>query len=268
MFRSFAPFAVLVASALSGCIAQGDYFLLVRSWDPSVCEYRHCKDSVSSRFTIHGLWPEYNDGSWPQFCAEQPFSEENVEDLLPVLRREWPSLFTKNASFWRHEWLKHGTCAEKLCSLLTNEHAFFFAVLALNKMYDLNAAAKATSIPLNTPVSQEWLEEQLSDAFGHKLAVHCSYRHGGDPASVAEVWMCLDAQMQPFDCPDYIYRSCHSKVVLPTIGSLVDDIPRDALNPGDFVGPQPPGAPSDTSAMPAANSIHELVLGTSLSDPE
>lgn len=104
-----------------------------------------------SRFTIHGLWPENYDGSWPQFCAQQPFSQERVEDLLPVLRREWPSLFSKDSSFWRHEWLKHGTCAEKLCPLLTNEHAFFFAVLALNKMYDLNVRIPALCRRVTAP---------------------------------------------------------------------------------------------------------------------
>lgn len=50
-------------------------------------------------------------------------------------------MFTKDASFWKHEWLKHGTCSETLCPLLNDEHAFFFAVLALNKMYDLNVCS-------------------------------------------------------------------------------------------------------------------------------
>lgn len=61
-----------------------------------------------------------------------------MQDLLPVLRTEWPSLFSKDSRFWKHEWMKHGTCSETLCPLLSGEHSFFFAVLALNKMYDLN----------------------------------------------------------------------------------------------------------------------------------
>lgn len=52
-------------------------------------------------------------------------------------------MFSKDSKFWSHEWHRHGTCAETLCPLLTNEHAFFFAVLALNKMYDLNVRRSA-----------------------------------------------------------------------------------------------------------------------------
>ena len=93
---------------------------------------------LCSRFTIHGLWPQYYNDTWPQFCTGEGFDPSLVADLEPVLRREWPSVFSDNAAFWKHEWRKHGTCAEGLCPLLSDEHSFFFAVLALNKMYNLN----------------------------------------------------------------------------------------------------------------------------------
>jgi ribonuclease T2 len=93
---------------------------------------------MCSRFTIHGLWPEFKNDTWPQYCTKEDFDPAQVADLRPVLRREWPSVFSNNTVFWRHEWRKHGTCAENLCPLLSDEHSFFFAVLALNQMYDLN----------------------------------------------------------------------------------------------------------------------------------
>ena len=34
-----------------------------------------------------------------------------MADLLPDLRREWPSYMSLGDSFWAHEWLKHGTCS-------------------------------------------------------------------------------------------------------------------------------------------------------------
>ena len=91
---------------------------------------------VCSRFSIHGLWPEYTNGSWPQFCTSNcTFSESPVNDLLPKLRASWPSLFHGNDAFWRHEYCKHGSCAR---AIVPDEHAYFDAVLKLNERFDLN----------------------------------------------------------------------------------------------------------------------------------
>ena len=48
-----------------------------------------------SDFTIHGLWPDYDNGRWPQFCTGDTFEESRVADLLPALRYQWPSFATK-----------------------------------------------------------------------------------------------------------------------------------------------------------------------------
>jgi len=51
-------------------------------------------------------------GSYPHDCDPRAaFDEALVADLLPDLRREWPSYMSLGDSFWAHEWLKHGTCS-------------------------------------------------------------------------------------------------------------------------------------------------------------
>lgn len=128
----------------------------------------------------------------------------------------------------------------------------------------MQAAAKASKVPLNKPVTQEWLEGEFSDAFGRKLAIRCGYPHGSDPVPLREVWMCLDSQMQPFDCPDNIYHSCNSDVYLPTISdSIAEGVPEDALNPGAYVGPHEPGLGLTSSGSPhhSLHTIRELVFG-------
>jgi ribonuclease I len=85
----------------------------------------------SFSFTIHGLWPQRNDGTWPEYCdPSAPFSVTWVLDLLPRLLRNWPSWAGPNRGFWAHEWTRHGTCAEKV---MGGEHSFFKAVLDLHK---------------------------------------------------------------------------------------------------------------------------------------
>jgi hypothetical protein len=85
----------------------------------------------SFSFTIHGLWPQRKDGTWPEYCDRaRPFSLLRVLDLLPRLSRYWPSWAGPNKSFWAHEWERHGTCAEKV---IGGQRAFFSAVLKLHQ---------------------------------------------------------------------------------------------------------------------------------------
>lgn len=120
---------------------------------------------------------------------------------------------------------------------------------------------------MNKPITQEWLEEEFSKAFGHRLAVHCAYSQGSTPSAVTEVWMCLDSQMQPFDCPSNIHRTCNSHILLPTISdSVSEDIPADAINPGEYVGPHRPSSTNSHATLHRVQSIHELVFGDANGD--
>ena len=54
-----------------------------------------------SRFTVHGLWPESDDGSWPQYCSQERLVLADLPDLLPRMRAEWPSMYGRNYAFWQ-----------------------------------------------------------------------------------------------------------------------------------------------------------------------
>jgi ribonuclease T2 len=54
------------------------------------------------RFLLHGLWPDGERGSWPQWCR--------TAGVLPaaVIRANWCA--TPSSQLQQHEWAKHGTC--------------------------------------------------------------------------------------------------------------------------------------------------------------
>jgi hypothetical protein len=44
-------------------------------------------------FSIHGLWPDYGNGSWPEFCQKDAHvNVTDLADLVPEMERKWPSL--------------------------------------------------------------------------------------------------------------------------------------------------------------------------------
>ena len=64
-------------------------------------------------YTIHGLWPDYGDGSYPQYCRKAPFDINKLKPIEDELLQYWelPEDHDKlEPSFWGHEWDKHGTC--------------------------------------------------------------------------------------------------------------------------------------------------------------
>eukprot|EP00200_Dunaliella_tertiolecta_P004533 CAMPEP_0202345678 /NCGR_PEP_ID=MMETSP1126-20121109/4811_1 /ASSEMBLY_ACC=CAM_ASM_000457 /TAXON_ID=3047 /ORGANISM="Dunaliella tertiolecta, Strain CCMP1320" /LENGTH=355 /DNA_ID=CAMNT_0048937011 /DNA_START=55 /DNA_END=1120 /DNA_ORIENTATION=+ len=177
------------------------FFYFVRQWPGTFCSSHACPllhDRKNYRFTVHGLWPNYNGGGWPQFCdSDKPFDADALEDLMGDLEEVWPSYMNSRDSdgFWAHEWNKHGTCA---LSSLPNEHAYFKAILDLNAKYDLEIPLrKAGIVPSeDKKYPAEQFKSVIKGAYGADFDIHCT-SHG----ELTEVWMCFDKQLNPIDCP-------------------------------------------------------------------
>ena len=60
-----------------------DYFLFVQYWPGSwlYSDHNNHADFNNTYFNIHGLWPEYKNGSWPQYCNISKF---NITKLYPI----------------------------------------------------------------------------------------------------------------------------------------------------------------------------------------
>lgn len=68
--------------------ANFDYLLLSIRWPPSYCNYQHCKPGVKMYdWGIHGLWPDYRNGSYSSFCCDDyKFDLNEVKPILPQLQ--------------------------------------------------------------------------------------------------------------------------------------------------------------------------------------
>ncbi len=98
------------ASSADNTPGNFDYYLVTLSWAPEFCA-THSSNASSSEcdpkrhfgFVVHGLWPENDNGSYPQDCAPaQPVAQVTVQHMLAIM----PS-----RGLIQHEWAKHGTCS-------------------------------------------------------------------------------------------------------------------------------------------------------------
>jgi ribonuclease T2 len=84
--------------------AQGkfDYYLLNLSWSPEFCFDKPTNPQCAGHFgfVVHGLWPQFQNGGYPENCGAEPGLSNPTQmlDLMPDLH------------LIEHEWLTHGTC--------------------------------------------------------------------------------------------------------------------------------------------------------------
>ncbi|PHU16202.1 Ribonuclease 2 [Capsicum chinense] len=215
-----------------------DYFKLSLLWPGTACRdtTRCCSSNACCRanspsvFTIHGLWADYNDGTWPACCSGSEFDMNQISSLLEMLKKYWPSYNCGAAStchggkgtFWAHEvvFIKHGTCSYPVV-----QDEFDYFDRTLNAYFQFNATGvlfEAGYLPSNSekyPLAG--IISAIQNAFHATPELICS----GD--AVEELRICFDKDFQPRDCASgsiiksgrVSSGSCPRYVSLPAIGS-------------------------------------------------
>jgi ribonuclease T2 len=177
--------------AVSG---QFDYYLLSLSWSPSYC-LTHENDlaqcgSKGYGFVLHGLWPQYQNGSYPQDCRTD-------SQLTEEARRIGESLYP-SPKLVNHEWIRHGSCS---------------GLDAVNYFRTADRAAAAVRVPaaLQTPRKPLTLTAaQVNSAFhaansrmpADGMVVTC---HGPE---LAEIHICLSRSLEQVSCGRGVRSSC------------------------------------------------------------
>ena len=80
-----------------------DFYLLTLSWSPEFCvtHPQAAECAAHPGFVLHGLWPQNNDGSYPEDCSDAagPSDPGAFRDIFP------------DEHLLEHEWQTHGTCS-------------------------------------------------------------------------------------------------------------------------------------------------------------
>ncbi|CAN0152426.1 unnamed protein product [Pylaiella littoralis] len=175
-----------------GTPGEFNLYIFAMSWKAEWCyhqSYPGCKKPRNfweHNLTIHGLWPDYGDGSYPTTCTSEPYDHDRVVDAigLEALETMWPNIQVpeepagnKYDSFWEHEWAKHGTCTG-----LSMEDYFSSAMALLQQRF-------------TTP------PELAGNVGGHTTRVELEDAYGGDGMAVLDckgrvhlnqVFLCLE----------------------------------------------------------------------------
>ncbi|KAM0936175.1 putative ribonuclease T(2) [Dioscorea sansibarensis] len=198
-----------------------DFFYFVQQWPGSYCDTkRSCcypmTGKPAANFSIHGLWPNYDNGKYPHDCDyENLYDATKTEDLLPEMQAKWPTLACPSGDgnkFWAHEWNKHGTCSESIL----DQHSYFRAGLELqNKANILSILEDADIRPDGASYSTERITEVIKDALGVLPSIDCNRDESRNP-QLFQIYLCVDKLGKDFiECPFYPKRKCSPEIEFP-----------------------------------------------------
>jgi ribonuclease T2 len=178
----------------NGTPVQFDYYVLTLSWSPSYC-LSHQQDRAQCGgkgygFVLHGLWPQYDTGAWPEFCTPAV--------TLPPEAVQIGNTLYPSPKLMEHEWQRHGTCSG------LDAAAYFRtadkALAAVRVPSEFEAPHSSQSLTGAQIASEFRKANPLIPADG--LIVACG--HG----ELSEVRVCLTRDLAPRSCGTGVRNSC------------------------------------------------------------
>ncbi|XP_048318813.2 extracellular ribonuclease LE [Ziziphus jujuba] len=205
------------------CVSQDfDFFYFVQQWPGSYCDTKQscCYPTTgkpAADFGIHGLWPNYNDGTYPSNCdPSNPFDQSQISDLISSLQKNWPTLACPSGNgtaFWSHEWDKHGTCSESLL----DQRAYFQTTLNFKKQANLLQILTTAGIrPNGESYSLEDIKGAIQGGTGFAPWIECNTDSSGN-SQLYQIYLCVDTSGSNFvECPIFPNGKCGSNIEFPS----------------------------------------------------
>jgi ribonuclease T2 len=203
--HSIAALLALAAAVAGGPPARAepaagdfDYYVLALSWSPTWCEAEvaagdapeQCDPRRDLGFTLHGLWPQYDGGGWPEYCdttERDPKRDQsaNMADIMGSGGLAW------------YQWKKHGRCSGLPAGVY-----FALSRLAYAFVKRPGGIGGATMTP--EAVERAFIKAN-PDLHADDLVVSCAEN------KLREVRICLTKDLEPRGCaPDVLADACRS----------------------------------------------------------
>ncbi|KAJ8721264.1 hypothetical protein PYW07_002039 [Mythimna separata] len=202
-----------------------DILILSQQWPVTICKYwindlngTGCHfPNQKDRWTLHGIWP-VTFGGQRDFCnMSWEFDPKEIKSIESDLQQAWTSIYNEPDpyAFWRHEWLKHGSCATDLESF-NSQFKYFSKGIEWNKKYPILDMLEAAN--LFPDDSKEYDPEVFVNAVkattGKTAQAGCYIIDG--VVYLQELRICIDKQLNVIDCGSpAVCDQCGSSVVFP-----------------------------------------------------
>ena len=174
-------------------------YTLALTWNPGFCRQSanrgrfQCDPANRFGFVLHGLWPDGQGATWPQYCAPAPRIPEGV------VRRNLCAM--PSPALQRYQYAKHGSCSGLPPATYFELARESYAAIRYPDMDALSRRPGLTAGQLATAVARA--NPGMTPAM---LRVQA-----GRDRWLDEIWVCLDTRFHPRACP------AHQRGVAPHV---------------------------------------------------
>lgn len=182
-----------------------DYYVMALSWSPNWCALEgdgrgapECDRGAGRAFTLHGLWPQYEEG-WPDFCRtpqRDPSRGESdsMADIMGSSGLAW------------YQWKKHGRCAGLPARDWYATMRRAYGAVTIPEVFE----GLDRRITLPASVVEDAFLEANPNLKPDQITITC------DEGMVQEVRLCLTKDLQPRRCGPDVIRDCRLKDAVMT----------------------------------------------------
>ncbi|XP_073836818.1 ribonuclease X25 [Musca autumnalis] len=187
-----------------------DILIFTQQWPVTTCYHwreedkdHDCKLPAAKEFwTVHGVWPTKKGHFGPSFCNKTASFDINLlNDIKDELNHFWPDIDgeSKGDWLWKHEWLKHGTCAAVL-EELSNELKYFSQGITWREGFQLSKILGDSGIHPDSNNTVVAINAALVKGLGKNPSIHCLYDSKKDISYLEEIRICFDKSLNVTGC--------------------------------------------------------------------
>ncbi|XP_055600552.1 ribonuclease Oy isoform X1 [Uranotaenia lowii] len=194
-----------------------DLLIFTQRWPITACyEWREKSSqnicglpSPKNIWTIHGIWPTKLNTIGPSFCNKTAvFNVTELDSIETQLEQFWINV-EKNKpydSLWRHEWLKHGTCAASVMPQLNTENKYFGQGLSWLQQHSMANVLQESKITPGNNYTVLEIHTVLTDHFKTNVAIECFHDRETKQQYLNEIRLCFNKSLDLADCDGILFE--------------------------------------------------------------
>lgn len=194
-----------------------DLLIFTQRWPITAC-YQWLEKSSSHScglpspkdiWTIHGIWPTKLNTIGPSFCNKTAvFNVTELNAIEPQLEQFWINVEKDKPydSLWRHEWLKHGTCAAIVLVQLNTEDKYFGQGLTWLQQHSMADVLSEGKVIPGGNYTVATIHQVLMDRFHKNAAIECYYDKETKLQFLNEIRICFNKNLELTDCDGILFE--------------------------------------------------------------
>lgn len=209
-FCKFVVFSANEITEVNNDHSSWDMLIFTQQWPITSCydwekkgkSHKCLLPSEIEFWTIHGIWPTRKGEIGPNFCNKSAeFDVDKLQPIMDDLEEYWPNIHndSEEDSLWKHEWLKHGTCALELPDL-NNEVKYFDKGINWRQEYLISDMLGHYGIHPGSNNTVVNIHQAIVSTLDKNPSIHCIYDQKTNVSFLSEIRICFDRELNLIHC--------------------------------------------------------------------